>query len=522
MGMNYQKIVKQAFDKIKFKKFDEAKKDLNRLIKKFPVNTDFLNALAFVETNLNDINNSVILLKKSISINKNQSETLRNLALNLIQKSEFEDAQHYTNIGLELYPEDNLFYFINGIIFSSLDNTKEAIKSYKDSLKINPNFTKAYLNLGFILNKSKDYLGAVEIYEKLLELEPNSHDANYNLAISYDNLGESDKAKLHYEEALKINPQNDVAKFNLSVLNLLLMNFSEGWKLYEWRWYGLDKPPFTKEISPCLELNKDQRILLWGEQGIGEQIIYTSMLCDLKGFKKLTVAINPRLIQIYQRSFKDIQFVERQKFYDKNAFDMQLALGDLGKFLRTSVDSFNKQQKKFLLADPEKVNYFKKKFKSQKKLLCGISWKSKNEKIGNDKSINLEELLPRLNTNKFNFVDLQYGDTNEEREKILLKYQIKIANEDELDKFNDLDSLLALIDACDVVITVSNVTAHLAGALGKKTFMLAPHVFGLIWHWHKGSESLWYPSINIIRKSTDNSWADPIKKLAITLDSLIN
>ena len=66
--MNYQKIVKQAFDKIKFKKFDEAKKDLNRLIKKFPVNTDFLNALAFVETNLNDINNSVILLKKSISM----------------------------------------------------------------------------------------------------------------------------------------------------------------------------------------------------------------------------------------------------------------------------------------------------------------------------------------------------------------------------------------------------------------------------------------------------------------------
>jgi len=175
-----------------------------------------------------------------------------------------------------------------------------------------------------------------------------------------------------------------------------------------------------------------------------------------------------------------------------------------------------------LYADSKKVSLFRNKFKSKNKLLCGISWKSKNEKIGNEKSLDLEELIPKLNLDKFDFVDLQYGDTVEDREKIYKKHKILIKNDQDLDKFNDLDGLLALIDACDVVITVSNATAHMAGSLGKKTFMLAPHVFGLIWHWHKGSKSLWYPSIKILRKSIDNSWEEPIKKLAHDLNSLIS
>jgi hypothetical protein len=131
------------------------------------------------------------------------------------------------------------------------------------------------------------------------------------------------------------------------------------------------------------------------------------------------------------------------------------------------------------------------------KYTCGIAWKSINPDIGQDKSLNLIDFLEILKIKNISFVDLQYGDNKKERVDLFDKYGIFINKVDEIDSFNDIDSLASLVDACDLIVTTSNVTAHIAGALGKDVYLIIPTSRGELWYWHHGDKTnLWYPSVN--------------------------
>ena len=185
----------------------------------------------------------------------------------------------------------------------------------------------------------------------------------------------------------------------------------------------------------------------------------------------------------------------------------------LGYFYRNSIQSFKRQPQFFLRADQNKKNQLHNKLSVKKKPICGIAWFSAQKKIGFAKSLSLEQLLPILRLPDITFVDLQYGDTKKEKQSLLDEDGIEIKTIDEIDNFNDIDGLASLIDACDFVVTSSNVTAHLAGALGKKTYLLAPEAHGRICYWHnEESHSIWYPSVRIFnQKNLD--WTQPITNI---------
>ena len=147
------------------------------------------------------------------------------------------------------------------------------------------------------------------------------------------------------------------------------------------------------------------------------------------------------------------------------------------------------------------------------KFVCGISWKSTNKDIGIIKSLNLIDLSPLLSIENVVFVSLQYGSTADEIEFVEKNIGIKIHTIDGLDIFNDIDGLVSLISLCDLVVTTSNITAHLTGAIGKKGMVLMPFSKGKIWYWHSGvGPSLWYPSLELVSQSQMNDWTDPINK----------
>ena len=105
------------------------------------------------------------------------------------------------------------------------------------------------------------------------------------------------------------------------------------------------------------------------------------------------------------------------------------------------------------------------------------------------------------------FVDLQYGDTAAEREAAQAATGIEVRQVDTVNNREDIDGLAALISACDVVVTISNTTAHLAGALSKPTLLMLPTGVARHWYWHEGrSDSPWYPSMRIFRQRTMGDW----------------
>ena len=130
-----------------------------------------------------------------------------------------------------------------------------------------------------------------------------------------------------------------------------------------------------------------------------------------------------------------------------------------------------------------------------------------NEDLGRNKSMSLEQLKDILLLPNMVFVDLQYGDTSQERQSFYEKYGVKILKIEEVDNFDDIEGLASLIDLCDCVLSVSNTTVHIAGAIGKPTYLMLPKGKGKLWYWSKeGNQSMWYKSIKIFEQDKIGEW----------------
>jgi len=232
---------------------------------------------------------------------------------------------------------------------------------------------------------------------------------------------------------------------------------------------------------------------------------------------RVTVSADIRLHALFKRSMPEIELIN-SKTVDavniENLFDYQAPIGDIGFLFEVDKALQNKTAKDFLQINQNKCIEIKNKNPFLLgKFVCGISWKSNNKDIGIAKSLNLIDLAPLLSIENVLFVSLQYGSTADEIEFVEKNIGIKIHTIDGLDIFNDIDGLVSLISLCDLVVTTSNITAHLTGAIGKKGMVLMPFSKGKIWYWHSGvGPSLWYPSLEMVSQLHMNDWTDPIQK----------
>jgi hypothetical protein len=128
------------------------------------------------------------------------------------------------------------------------------------------------------------------------------------------------------------------------------------------------------------------------------------------------------------------------------------------------------------IVDQKLKKYYENKYKPKNQILMGISWMSANKKIGDEKTIPLHEFTQLIADRQV--VSLQYGNVQDEISNVNSKQKCNIMHDQDLDYYDDLNGLAALVSICDIVITCSNVTAHIAGRLGVKTYLITPKNFG--------------------------------------------
>lgn len=169
----------------------------------------------------------------------------------------------------------------------------------------------------------------------------------------------------------------------------------------------------------------------------------------------------------------------------------------------------------FIKPNNAEVNNIKPMIKERKNLICGITWKSKNDTFQGAKSISLDDLLPILEIPGVTFVNLQYGDVRDELLKIKNSRGIEITDYSLIDNFHDLDGHANLIGACDFLVGISNSSAHFAGSMGKEMHMLYPKGKGSLWYWANqiNGKNIWYPSISIYQQTEFSSWEQPILRV---------
>ncbi len=462
--------------------------------------------------------------RKALSLDPKNFEAHMNLGACLEKEGATAEALRHFEDACTLRPDSAEAWSNHGNLLNALKRHDEALADHRKAVSLQPAFAEGWTNLGNALNDLGCYEEALESHDRALALRPNLAEAWYNRGNVLVNFGRNSEALANYDHALAANPQYAEAHHNKGLTLLDNCDFPEGWKEYEWRWKSKTFPS-TRLLADIPEWNgqtNDQaprgRLLVCAEQGVGDEILYCSMLEALKAkVERLTVIADARLIPLFRRAQPGIQFLPKDQPVPVEPDDRQVAMGSLGQYLRTSLADFPAGGHAYLKPDAEQVHRFRNRIAAPGKRICGIAWTSNNPRIGAFKSLRLKDLLPVLSLPDLAFVDLQYGDTSAERRALREESGIEIRHLDDLDSFNDLDGLSALINACDEIVTVSNVTAHLAGAQGKTTALLMPHTWGKLWYWHGNHDhSPWYPAITLYRQTT-SGWETAIGKLASNL-----
>ena len=404
-----------------------------------------------------------------------------------------------------------------GISLSTLGRFLEAISAFDAAIGLLPNFVPALCNRSIAFQRSYDYQRALEDINRSILLEPHNSNLYFNRGSLFFQMDDIPAALENYNRAIEIAPDNAEASYNKSLLYLSQKDFDKGWDLLHWRSVNPKQPQQQLQTSlPKWEPEnpRHRRVLIWAEQGVGDQILFATLLQEARQrVSELHVLLESRLIPLFERSLNGIRFHPQDKPIDQTAFDAHLPMMSLGGILRRSQRDFSKASNPLLLADSTRAAMLRSSLASEGSQLCGVFWKSRYNKNELRKSLSLQDLLPVLRIPGIKFVNLQYGDTTEECRVFQEQAGIEIFSCDSVDNFQDLDGHAALIQACDFLVGCSNTSAHLAGALGKKTYLALGHGHGTFWYWANevDGHSLWYPSIRIVRQPEPGSWSRPIE-----------
>ena len=501
---------------------DEGVKLFEYLIEINPKDCNGYYNLAVFFQKKNEYEKSLLNYKKVLQLDVKNINAAYNIGNILIDLKDYKIAAQYFQRVIEYQPNSDDALSNLGFLQLELGKHEQAIEYLNKAILINPNNFSALNNLGKVHEEISLYSDALGYFDNAIRLKPDYAEAYSNRGVISKNLNRFELAIIDYDTAIHLDPENPEAYYNKAILLLQLKQFSLGWNLYQRRWEI--KTKFSKKLDTKIpywnrqNTNNQSKILLWAEQGIGDEIFYFGMLKNFSDTDaRVTVSADTRLHALFKRSMPELEFVDRKEIdnmCDENAFDFQAPIGDIGQLFSVDRSLEHKTPKSFFQINQSRCSEIKNKndFLSDK-FVCGISWKSTNKDIGITKSLNLIDLSPLLSIENVVFVSLQYGSTADEIEFVEKNIGIKIHTIDGLDIFNDIDGLVSLISLCDLVVTTSNITAHLTGAIGKKGMVLMPFSKGKIWYWHSGvGPSLWYPSLELVSQSQMNDWTDPINK----------
>ena len=218
----------------------------------------------------------------------------------------------------------------------------------------------------------------------------------------------------------------------------------------------------------------------------------------------LWVYVDPRLQELCKRAMPDINFVKDLDELQDVECDHHLPLGSVPGLIRNDISDFDRMVKGYLKADPQRVEAIRNELKLEGKRVIGISWKSFQTKY-KTKSVQLKDMGQIFLGLDVVLVNLQYGDVEDEIREFKEATGIDVVQCASVDNREDLDGLAALIEVCDLVVSTSNVTVHLAGALAKQTWVLLPYVPNFWWLLDR-TNSIWYPNLSLYRQPTLNDW----------------
>jgi hypothetical protein len=430
-----------------------------------------------------------------------------------------EAEQIYRQI-LSREPQNADGLHLLGMIAFQSGRSEEAADLIQRAIEINGNAASYHSNLGNVLESQGKRERAGACYQRALLLKPDSPETYVNLGNIFRALGQLDSSLTCYRRALGLRPNlADAAAAEAAVL-LLKGDYSAGWLGFEKRW-DTSEYDTPQRAYPWPRWNgkplTSGRLLIWGEQGIGDEVMFAGLIPDVtRSGISCVLDCDPRLKPLFARSFPNVAVAAGLVPESRTELEIaaHLPCGSLPGLYRASSTAFTATTSPYLAAAPSTRAELRARYADHRKIV-GLAWHTKNKKTGSIRSIGLATLAPLFAQPGVRWVSLQYGD-HDALESQAAAADAPILIDRTIDQISNIDDFAAQAAAMDLVITIDNSTAHLAGALGVPSWVLLP--FAPDWRWLlERNDSPWYPSIRLFRQTKIDDWDSVARQVAEAL-----
>ena len=431
------------------------------------------------------------------------------LAIGFMRQGKPDDAAKILDGILIHEPKNALALYLLGSVAVEKGIYGTAKILLERAVAVDPQADWAWHNLGITHKATQNMQKAEECYRKSLKLNPDRQDTMAMMAGCFVNAGCPEKAIEWADKSLKIEPECPHAWNHKALALLELEKWEEGWDAWERRWNVPERARMARSYD-CPKWDGaplNGVLVIHGEQGLGDEILYMTCFGDLKKAVgpdcEIVIESATRLVPLFKRSFGVRVYGTEEEVKANEKPAAWLSMGSLPALYRRSKSSF-KSPGKILHPDPARVSYYRDLLDERSNgPHIGLGWYGGVAKTHSKLRNAPLNLWKDLITD--NFISVQYntGDTQTEADAIGV-HHIPSA-------VRDFDDLTALIEACDHIITVCQTAHHMSGALIKPCWTLVPSApawrYGLT-----GKKNIWYPSVTQYRQEGDD-WKSVLKKV---------
>ncbi len=398
---------------------------------------------------------------------------------------------------------------------------EEAEKYFQLALAVDENFFEAIVGLGVVAFQNLDYESCESHFRRALNLRPNNVTVMVNLGNCYSVQGKYTEALELLNKAIARDKTNALARTNRALIKLGRGQFESAWEDYEYRWDSGNFMANRFQELPRWQgtTGSHANVLVWAEQGLGDEIMFASIFDDLKELpEKFFVECDPRLFTLFQRSFPHLEFIPKGLVKNIAPIAYQIPIASLGLIFRKSKKTFPVDRKSFLKISETGLHQDTlKALKLLPKPWIGVSWESYalTKNFRGRKSISANDFSVLTRRLKGSVINLQFPNPHKHEGVTEQDIPENVITLPSLDLRRDIEGIATLLSELDRVITIGNTVAHLCGALGVQTTVILPSVPD--WRWgHSDESSIWYNSLKIIRNKSNKNWDEALEKAGNT------
>jgi len=508
-----------------------------------PTNPQAFHILGMSLEKMGHLHKALVTYERAHKLDPADPELLINLGLTAWNLKMIDGAEKMFRLYIAACPDSPLGYNNLGSIQCDQGHSSTAIETLRSAIYRMPGETVLWNSLATVLAENGRAEESLTFYREAIRLDPGFSRPYHNIGFAFMHLGQLDNALEAYEQSLeRALDQIEIieSKHSRSICLMGMGRLEEGFREYEIRnhprfrayVYQMTKSPLWKG-----ETLDGKRVLVIGEQGLGDEFMFANILPDLQravgNTGKLQIAVDRRLVPLFARSFPEAQVgaYDDRKLLDpdgtkelrfipwatkKGEPDFHMTMGSALQYLRPRIEDFPHEA--FLKPDPARVADYRAQLEARGAgPFVGICWRSMmlGAKRGKYYSA-LDTWGPVFKTPGVTFVNLQYGDCREELARAREQHGVEIVEIEGLDLKNDIDGAAALSAALDLVISAPTAAAATAAGVGTQVWFLTA---GRTWPQLNTDEFPWYRSTRVFSPA---KFADWIQLMPVVAEALSN